>query len=210
MPIFFCDHHMNLLIHDATCLMTPGAMVKQAVPMSNLNLATTIFRNPFAVHATRIVRMCPSDWVQKFPSAPSKRRGRRHKCWKHLHPFRAFFWRKNRRWQPEGVIDGQVACHFCLAALWKYWDKHEFRPVSCAGLWFCKAGNANWRWVTLTYTVTNFVRGTCFACATFVFPQGMHFWFMSCFFEGMMDSSYWKKWKSLSIIEERSQWLWVW
>lgn len=82
MPSFFVsDHHMTLLIHDATCLMTPGAMVKQAISMSNFSLATTIFGNHFAVHATRIVRMCPNDLVQKFPSAPSKQRGRRHKCW---------------------------------------------------------------------------------------------------------------------------------
>lgn len=81
---------------------------------------------------------------------------------KHSHPFRALFWRKNRRWQPEGVIDGQVACHFCLAALRKYWDKvlHVCHCgfQSCYGLfsfcflrtrlWFRTAGNANWRWDT--------------------------------------------------------------
>lgn len=78
---FGCFHHMNLWTHDATCLMTPGAMVGQASSMNNFSLAKTIFMNHFAVHATRIVRMCPSDLVQKFPSAPSTQRGRPHKYW---------------------------------------------------------------------------------------------------------------------------------
>lgn len=113
------------LAEQVNGLMTPGALVKKALSMSNFSLET--FRNHFSVHATRIVRMCPSDWVEKISSAPSRKRG-----------------------------------GYCTLAV-SYSKLHGDKL--CASNMFCLRHG-------------------------FFLPQGMHFWFMSYFFEGMVHSTH--------------------